>query len=645
MTNMIPAEKLLNKIVDSVNGTARNGQITMTNSSEKAIKEGKNIIVTAGTGIGKSFAYISSSLTAAAEDEVHQPIVIVTATKALQEQLVLKDLPIVSAAYQELYGRELKFTKALGVNNFLCNLQLKETNEKLMKGTLTENEQIVELKTWSQETLEGDKAELDFEPTIQNWSQFSVSSGECLGKKKCPESEKCFALRAKAEYPTMDIIVANAALYAVYLSSGMNENILPDHNYVVFDECHKLPGSIRSAMGKKITKFSVSNTAKLHASFFEESELEKDLKLLADKLDETLEKRHSEDNNSMIRLKDLDNTEPEIANILGLIEEGISSSQSKILKEMKSNSHLSKLQIKGDKALLVLEKIKEQLTGIRRSTTDPNKVIWIAKEKSAYSLNVADIKIDDFLQETLWDSAITAILCSATVPPNLTKELGLTAEKVFAESPFNYKEVAALYIPAGMPLGNDRENFFEATLEPIEELVRLTDGRTLLLFTSWKAMRDTYERMSEIFDGEFNLMMQGEKPKGALVEDFKKMDKACLFGTQSFWEGISIDGEDCVSVIIDKIPFSSPADPIFQAIREKAGDKAFFEVDIPHASVTLAQGVGRLIRTTEDKGLVTVLDARLAEKSYRKNILEVLPPLKRIRNKDKMRTFIEEKIC
>ena len=641
------AVELLDAIVSSVGGTPREGQLLMAAESEKAIMSGKNIVVAAGTGVGKSFAYIAAGLAVRDPDDP-KPIVIVTATKALQEQLDRTDLPVVSKVFEELYGRPLVYMKALGVSNFLCNLQVKETLEKVEKGDYDMDFEDEEIMSWAKETETGEMSELSFEPSSKTWGNFSVSSGECLGKTKCPEASNCYAMDAREQYQFADVVVANTALYAIYLQTGMTSNILPDHDVVIFDECHKLADSVRGAMSKRLTKFGIARMGKLHGTFFEGSDIENDFEKLADRFEKQIENRYSEDRESLVRLRNMHSSNPEVVKTLVQIVELADSSSVKIMKELRSNPNLKKLQTRGEQALKAIDNFKESISlVVSGSAGDPNKVTWITKENTYHSLNMSDINVGEFLQETLWDSPVDSILCSATVPASLEKDIGLDgAVRVDAPSPFNYRDNAYLYIPKGMPPGNDKDNFFDATLEPIEDLIRLAKGRTLLLFTSWKAMNETYDVMEKILGKEFIMMKQGQKPKGLLVDEFKQANadgkQAVLFGTQSFWEGISINGDSCVSVIIDKIPFSSPMDPIYQAIRENAGQKAFFEVDIPNAATTLAQGVGRLIRTIEDRGIVTVLDSRLAEKNYRDKILEELPPMRRLRSYDHIKEFLEK---
>lgn len=639
--------QILTKVIESVEGQPREGQIKMAEETAKAISSNKHSLVSAGTGVGKSFAYLSSALS----QKTEQPIVVVTATKALQEQLVLKDLPVMSKMWEEEYGEPLNFMKALGISNFFCHYKAEETQDKVSKGEELLTPEDKKILEWGRTTYSGDKSEMDFEPSFPSWGKFSVGAGECLGRKKCPKAETCFALKAKQRYFTSDIVVANTALYAIYLMTGMNEFILPNHDIVIFDECHKMPDAIRSAMATKLNKYNIARIASLHDKHFKGTDgknsdsISESIKQEAEKFETILTGRMDKEY-SIARINNISKTDPEIMESLKRILDLVDESEAKMMKEMRRVGHNEKLVLQFEMTLKGIVNFKEKLGELWVAAQgQENTVVWLSKENKHFSLNLSNINIDKFLEENLWESPVKSILCSATVPSKLHAELGLKNYiTVDAPSPFNYKENSKLFIPAGMPAGNDRDNFFEATLPEIQSLIELTEGRTLLLFTSWKAMNETYEEMEIRLPRDYTLMKQGEKPKGLLVEDFKNSPKACLFGTQSFWEGISIDGDSCVSVIIDKIPFSSPNDPILQAIREKAGKKAFYDVDIPHASTTLAQGVGRLIRTVEDKGIVTILDSRLAEKNYRKDILDELPNMGRVRDKKKIEEFVKEKL-
>lgn len=614
-------------------GEAREGQTTMAEAVAAAITEERHLVVQAGTGTGKSLAYLVPAILSG------QRVVIATATKALQDQLADKDLPFL----QEHLGPEHPFDFAVlkGRSNYLCRQRMREITGGDDQESLELDDdvgalgrEIARLIEYGQdshgdgdpEASTGDRAGLDFEPRPKAWAQVSVSAMECPGANKCPSGQDCFAERARQKANLADVIVVNTHLYATDLATG--GYVLPDHDVVVFDEAHELEDVAASGLGIELTAGRFRNLARVAkvidaaaADAVDGAGL-----LLDNALDPWRGKRLPQD------------LGPQLSEVLALADERVRTLVSKTrtaqgadearkARILQAGGHLT-----GDLAMLI--------------EVRPSDVAWVEGPPHAPVLKVAPIDVAAVLQDKLWSERRAAVLTSATIPPNLVARLGLPPERtetLDVGSPFPYEEHGLLYCAAHLP--DPRTPAYEPAMhDELEALLKAAGGRTLALFTSWRAMTAAADELRD--RTPYEILTQSDLPKPALIRAFTEDESACLFATMGFWQGVDVPGRSLSLVVLDRIPFPRPDEPLMQARRDKAGPAAFRLVDLPRAATLLAQGAGRLIRSTADKGVVAVLDPRLAnKKAYRWDLLRALPPMRRTKDRADVEAFLADALA
>jgi ATP-dependent DNA helicase DinG len=589
----------------------------MAEAVASAVTDGRPLVVQAGTGTGKTWAYLVGALVAGGDRRV----LIATATKALQDQLAGKDLPAFAAAGVR---PGLSWAVLKGRSNYLCRQAALEAGRQgdapalaLGGDSRGIGGEVTKLLAWEQKTTTGDRAELDFEPRPAAWSSVSVGSDECPGAQTCPSGPTCFAESAYERAREADVVVVNLHLLGAHVASG--GYVLPEHDVVIVDEAHETEDVLSGALGVTLTPGRVGAVARLVPGGA--------LVRHRDALDRALTPL------SGGRLARGAAHEPSVAEALRDLAEAVREER----RLLRAKDDDPAVQARRERAAKALDSLAADIDTVLGAGDD--MVTWTEQSPSQPSLRVAPVDVGGELARVLWSSA-TPVLTSATIPPGISVRLGLDVDAVEMDvgSPFDYRTRSLLYVPGLPDVRNTRHE--AAAHDELEFLLTAAGGRTLALFTSWRAMRAAHAALADRVP--YRLLAQDELPKPALVDAFRTDLSSCLFATMGFWQGVDVPGEACSLVVIDRLPFTRPDDPLAQARRERAGPAAFAMVDVPHAAVRLAQGAGRLIRTATDRGVVAVLDPRLAESAYRPAILSALPPMRRTRDRADVTAFFDQ---
>jgi len=637
-------------------GERRAGQEQMADAVAGAIAGRRHLVVQAGTGTGKSLAYLVPAALSG------QRVVVATATKALQDQLATKDLPLVATALKGSFS----FAVLKGRSNYLCRQRVSEVGGdgrqlSLQAGTadppdaddpLTDSagdrtddpvasgrlgDQVRRLVRWAGHTATGDRAELDFEPHYRAWAMVSTTARECPGAFRCPSGRDCFAEEARARAAEAEVVVVNTHLYGAHLASG--GAVLPPHQVVVFDEAHDVEEVMTDSLGVDIgpgrfRALAASARPLLDPSTSAGLDPVDAVSDLGDLLQRTLGPLVGQRVPSAL----LDGGAnpsgrgPTSEPVLGEVVELASGRVGRLVDGLRQaereagDDEPSALRSRRDRVMLAAGHLAADLA--RVSTLTEDEVAWVDGGARSPSLRISPIDVGPLLSEHLWGT-VTGVLTSATLPIGLPERLGLPAdesEDLDVGSPFDYREHALLYVAQSLP-DRRRPESEPALHDELEVLITAAGGRTLALFTSWRAMHAARDALKDRLP--FPLLSQADLPKPALIEAFWSDESACLFATLGFWQGVDIPGRTLSLVTLDRIPFPRPDEPVLEARRERAGPSAFSTVDLPRAGTLLAQGAGRLIRSAEDRGVVAVLDSRLATARYRGALLARVPPMKR----------------
>ena len=621
----------------------RRGQLEMAQAVERALAENRHLIVEAGTGTGKTLAYLLPALRSG------RRVIISTGTKNLQEQLFFKDIPFL----ESLLG-SLRVCYMRGRANYLCRHKLYALRNQPILNGLEEISQYQSIAEWERTTETGDRVELDDLPEAsQLWAKLDARSEACLGQS-CPDYERCFITEMRRRAAESDVIIVNHHLFFADLAvklqarSAPDAGILPEAGIVIFDEAHELEDVASSYFG-----ISLSNVR------FEE--LARDL--------ETMLRARQALNSSIITAAQ---TVRERARLFFAALPAPRRSEAARNGErgqpgegrMPFLDREDFLEIRGDlylgltDALHRLELELERLRGVEESAPlrkrtadirehlrflleadDRNTVFWLERRggrgqgsASVTYLQATPIDVSELLNELLFENFPSVVLTSATLTvqggfAHICKRLGMRdARELVVPSHFRYSEQALLYLPPDMPDPRDA-NFQEEAGSRIRRMLDITQGRAFCLFTSYQQMRDLYERL--LVEVGYPLLLQGTAPRKALLEEFRKTPNAVLFGTSSFWQGVDVQGEALSCVIVDRLPFAVPTDPVVQARMraiEENGGNPFVEYQVPSAVITLKQGFGRLIRSLEDRGVLMLLDPRIQRQRYGRIFLDSLPP-------------------
>ena len=600
----------------------RQGQIEMVYNIAKSINAQRSIVVQAGTGTGKSLGYLVPSIIQG------KKTVVATATKALQDQLHHSDLPLL----QKTLGQDFTWAVVKGRSNYVCVQRVAEYKEQPDDLFATPSQQkskkeLEQLISWSHTTESGDFEELTFSTHENTRKVISVGVDECPGRNKCPSGHKCFAEKARDAANDADVIVVNLHLYGLHLASG--GNILPEHEVVIFDEAHQLESVLSDTVGTTISGGRISSAAGAMRQVFAEPEITNRLEEQALRLTTILSPLSGE------RL-----TQPVPSHIVELLQAIRLEMMEKIglLREITTDNESTQQKIY--RAQTQSTRLVESLDLVLGSTT--GFVYFVEGNENRALLKVSPLHVGDILREQVW-STHCAVLTSATIPQTMPERVGLdrdAIEVLSVDSPFDYEKNSRLYCSPTFPDRNS-SGFTDFVHDELEALITAAGGRTLALFTSNKALHAAIAEMRSRLP--MTILTPSEIPRQKLIEDFLADESSCIFASQSFFQGIDLPGRTLSLVVLDKLPFPRPDDPLLEARREAVGrDMAFQAIDLPLAATSLAQAAGRLIRTANDKGVVAVLDRRLATANYWRTLISALPPMARTRNRDEIEQFLRD---
>ena len=600
----------------------RPGQRQMAEAIERALASGRHLIVAAGTGTGKTIGYLVPAVLAG------KRVVVATATKALQDQLAGKDLPFLT----EHLPQPFDWAVLKGRSNYLCLQRLRELDTptdgqlEIDEFAPTTKVEIKRLATWAANSPTGDLAELDWAPTDAATRAVTVSGDECPGRTRCPMGEVCFAEQARARAAAADVIVVNLHLYGLHVASG--GTLLPEHDVVIVDEAHQLEDVMSDTVGLQIGPGRFTTVAGALRRILD------DPKVLAAVSDSAGAVRDALTGHVGDRLPD-----PLPSPIQAALIDGRMRLDGALTALRSISTDVEDAKQRTLRATTLTSRLIEHIDKAIAGRNDD--VAFVSGSPEHPRLEVAPLDVGPTLEEGVW-SKRTAVLASATIPSSLAARVGMkpaAVDVLDVGSPFDYEHHGLLYCPVDLP--DPRSPHREAKAhDEIAALITAAGGRTLALFTSWKAMDAAAAAVRDRVS--VPIITQRDLPKNALVKAFSADEATCLFATAGFFQGVDIPGRTLSLVIIDKIPFPRPDDPLLSARRELLGSRAFAEIDVPRASMLLAQATGRLIRTATDRGVVAVLDPRLGKASYRWDIVQALPPMKRTRHRAEAEAFLRE---
>jgi ATP-dependent DNA helicase DinG len=634
----------------------RKGQYEMAQAIEKAFADRRHLIVEAGTGTGKTLAYLLPALRLARERQ--QRVIISTGTKNLQEQLFFKDVPFL----ESILG-PLKVCYMKGRGNYLCKHKLYALRDSPLLSGLEEISQFHTIVAWEKTTATGDRAEIDSLPENSAlWPKLDARGEACLGQS-CPDWEGCFITAMRRKALESDIIIVNHHLFfadmAIKLQAGAaaDAGVLPAAGAVIFDEAHDLEETASNFFG-----------IGLSTQRFDELARDVETMLRAKRVST------SAIESATATLRDRARMFFAALPVDGELKAGLGrmpfEQRAEFLEEsgdIYTGALNALARLEGE-----LERLKDvdEAPGLRKRTAeiathlkflleshDPNTVFWIERRAAGGVRNLArgvghashhthlqatPIDVSQLLAGALFDEYNSVVLTSATLTvasgatasgnsvsgfEHISKRLGLTlARELVVPSHFNYPRQALLYLPQGMP--DPREpDFFVHAAERTRRMLEITRGRAFCLFTSYAQMRAMHERLAA--ELPYPLLLQGTAPRNVLLEEFRDTPGAVLFGTSSFWQGVDVQGEQLSCVIIDRLPFAVPSDPVVKARMDAitaSGGNAFFDYQVPSAVITLKQGFGRLVRSLKDRGVLMLLDPRIQRQRYGRIFLDSLPP-------------------
>ncbi|MEM9039354.1 MAG: ATP-dependent DNA helicase [Actinomycetota bacterium] len=635
----------------------REGQAEMARRVAEAISSGEHLIAQAGTGTGKTLAYLVPALLSG------RTTVVVTATKALQDQVAGKDLPfVVEQLADDPMAGGVDWAVLKGRSNYVCLQRLREMANpdqgqlELDGMAPVAAAEIKRIAEWAGGSESGDVAELDWSPSDAAWRSVSVGSDECPGAERCPLGEPCFAERARRHAQVAEVVVVNTHLYG--LDVGADGAILPDHEVVVFDEAHVLEDVMSDTVGVAISPWRFVDTSATVRRIIDDPQLVGSIAELGDAFRNTLgdltgtrlDRDVPEDLSDLLieaRLL-LGST----LDVLGRIEPADDDSQQ---RRLRAQTRVTRL-IEAVDAVMRTIGVSAASGGTVEdgSSRDgdgggvTDAVAFVSGSPSSPQLEVAPLDVGPTLVERVWNRR-TAILTSATIPASLPQRLGLDAvesrvgpsgiEVLDVGSPFDYENHSLLYCAIHLPNPNSAA-FREQADEELAAMIEAAGGRTLALFTSYRAMDEAAENVRDRIGPRFPVLTQRDLPKPALVKAFADDEATCLFATAGLFQGVDVPGRTLSLVVIDRIPFPRPDDPLLSARRDALGREAFGQIDLPRASTMLAQAAGRLIRSATDRGVVAVLDPRLGKAGYRWDIVNALPPMKRTRHRSDVEDFL-----
>ncbi len=621
---------------------AREGQLEMALAIQKTIQKQKVIVAEAGTGTGKTFAYLAPALLSGGK------VIISTGTKTLQDQLFDRDIPTVRAALKAPVSVALLKGRA----NYVCHHHLANA---LVDGRLPTREDARYLQliaSFARRTQSGDRADLaDVPESAGVWAHVTSTRENCLGSN-CEHFDKCFVMRARKAALDADVVVVNHHLFFADVAlrdEGVAE-LLPKCNTVIFDEAHQLPDTASLFFGERVSTSQLLDLAR--DARMEGIAGAKDFAALPEaalaleKAARDLRLARDEDAGRLTQ-KDIQDDE--------VFEDAINGACAKLsalFVLLDSQAERSEgLKLCRERAQELAQTIARWRNGDQAQ--DDNFVRWIEVFGSSLQLHATPLSIADVFRKQVTETSRSWVFTSATLSVNgdfkhYCGELGLDeAQTATWPSPFDFEHQALLYVPKAMPNPNTRE-YTAAVVKAALPVLMASEGRAFLLFTSLRAMREASELVREEFKArglDYPVLTQGEGSRTELLDRFRALGNAVLVASQSFWEGVDVRGDALSVVVIDRLPFSPPDDPVLAARIDKMnreGRNAFMEYQVPQAVITLKQGAGRLIRDETDRGVLMICDPRLVDKPYGKRIWRSLPPMKRTRELAEVEAFFTE---
>jgi ATP-dependent DNA helicase DinG len=617
----------------------REGQLNMADAVMRAFDQKRHLVVEAGTGTGKTLAYLVPSIAVALGKD--RRIVISTGTKNLQEQLMEKDIPFL----QRVMPRKFTAAYMKGRSNYACLHRIYKAEDQPFLEGLHEIDYFEEIRHWSRDSRTGDRAELtDLPENLSFWSRINARSEICLGQK-CPDFEPCFITRMRARAEDADVVIVNHHLFFADLAVRGNQygRVIPDYGAVIFDEAHLIEDIAADYFGLQVSSYQIDEILRdidtlPIADAIASSKLTKLMARTAGLAEQFWHRFPNgrggegrfpiERDNFFHRDRNSDRRATALGEAYQHLDESLSRLQ-------------SELDMYSDK-ITEVETVVRRLAQAREDLkfiidqNDRNFVYWLERRGRGTFLQASPVDVSDLLNKKLFDKVETCILTSATLSTNgsfnfIRDRLGLDRAKtdtLLAPSSFDYEKQAIVYLPKGMPDPRSPE-YTQLAAGEIVRLLQLTRGHAFVLCTSNASMNALFQLVSSRVG--FPCFIQGSMSKTGLLDRFRATPNAVLFATSSFWQGVDVRGDQLSCVIIDKLPFAVPSDPLVAArtkFIDENGGRSFSDYSVPQAIITLKQGIGRLIRSRTDRGVIAILDSRLRTKSYGRDFLNSLPKTK-----------------
>jgi ATP-dependent DNA helicase DinG len=597
----------------------RQQQQEMAEKVQQALQHSSVFIAEAGTGTGKTFAYLAPAIMSG------QKVFISTGTKNLQDQLFSKDIPLLRKAISTPF----QATLLKGRSNYLCHHRLSMAESDPLQQHYADT--LHELRVWTGETRTGDLSEVDIlEDNSTLWPKVTSTVDNCLGQN-CPDYEECFISEARKKAQESDIVVINHHLLMsdfALKASGQGE-VLPSADAFIIDEAHQLPAVASQFLGQRVSSHQIQELCR---------DTVREMTLEAADMDE-LRQRSTKVESALHTLKvACGDSEQRLAwSQLGqrtVVKDKLSDliSELEILSEQ-----LESASERGKGLEQCFERSKNLLLTLDIFTSqnddDDTTVLWADLRSSSFVFHATPFDVSDYFHQWMEEKPTAWVFTSATLTVagkfnSFTQQLGIeNADSAIWQSPFDYAKQSLLYMPS-IPVEPNNSEYNSHIVDIAKDVIAHSKGRTFLLFTSYKSMHEVAEALED--EGDYPLLVQGSASKMRLLEQFKQLGNAVLLGTSSFWEGVDVRGEALSCVLIDKIPFASPGDPVLQAridaLRSRGGNP-FSSIQIPSAVIQLKQGIGRLIRDTQDSGVLVLCDPRFLTKPYGKVFLRSLPAM------------------